>query len=481
MTADTGATFLPTRNEAVSAARISGRAYDGDPHELPNPADGRLLATVGWADQDLVHDAVGAAEAAAAGWAATGTRERAAALRGIAQSLRDNTEELARLISAESGKRIAEATAEVGFSALYFDWFADAATQARDEHVRTAARRFIVQRHPVGVVGAVSPWNFPLSIPARKVAPALAAGCTVVQKASELTPLSSLVFTELAEPHLPEGALGVLVGDGEKLTTALVDHPDVAAVSFTGSTRVGTFVAERAMRSMTRVTMELGGKAPFIVCADADVERAVDALMIAKFRNNGASCIAANNVFIHDDVYEPVVDALRTRIGEMRVGDPSDPATDLGPMLREEHVFRLAGLVRDAMSVGCRVDRGPTCPEQGWYATPMLVEATADTGLWNDEIFGPVCAVRPFRDEGAVVAEVNRWRVGLGGYVMSGSTEHAAALASRLRLGIVGVNNGAPNTPEVPFGGFGYAGIGREGGVSGMLGFTEEQTISLAR
>lgn len=481
MTAETGNRFLPATIEALPAARIAGKAYDGDPHELPNPADGSVLATIGWAGQDLVQDAVAAAVAAAGEWAATSPRERAAALRAIAQTLRENTGDLAQLISAESGKRIAEATGEVGFSAQYFDWFADAATQPRDEHFTTAARRFIVQRHPVGVVAAVSPWNFPLSIPARKVAPALAAGCPVVQKASELTPLSSLAFTELAEPHLPSGLLGVLIGDGEKLTTALVDHPDVAAVSFTGSTRVGTFVAERAMRTMTRVTMELGGKAPFIVCADADVEQAVDALMVAKFRNNGASCIAANNVFIHDDVYAGVLEAVRSRIGAMKIGDPADPATDLGPLLREEHVFRLAGLVREAMSAGCAVERGPTCPERGWYATPMLVEATADTGLWNDEIFGPVCAVRRFHDEEAVVAEINGWRTGLGGYVMSGSSEHAVALASRLRIGIVGIDNGAPNTPEVPFGGFGFSGLGREGGVSGMLEFTEEQTISLAR
>lgn len=474
--------FLPSASdEVVAAARIAGRAHDGEPHDLPNPATGDRLARVGWAGLGEVTAAVGAAHDAADGWAATTPRERAAALRAIAQSLRDNTEALAELICAESGKRLAEATGEVGFSAQYFDWFADAATQPRDEHYLNAARRFIVQRRPVGVVAAVSPWNFPLSIPARKVAAALAAGCPVVQKASELTPLTSVAFTELAEPHLPEGVLGVLVGDGEKLTTALVDDPQVAAVSFTGSTRVGAAVAERAMRTMTRVTLELGGKAPFVVCDDADLDVALDALMIAKLRNNGASCIAANNVFVHASRYDEFVEALRGRLADVSVGDPTDAASELGPMLRPEHADRMRDLVARAEQDGCAVTRGDGGPASGYYAAPALVEASDDTAAWNEEIFGPVCVVRRFDDEDAVVSEVRSWQIGLGGYVMSRSAEHAATLASRLSVGIVGINNGAPNTPEVPFGGVGYSGIGHEGGLSGMLEFTEEQTLSFAR
>lgn len=473
--------LLPSAESAVPAARIAGRTYEGEVHDVPNPGTGEVLARVGWADIGEVYAAVSAARDAATEWAATTPRERAAALRRIAETVRDNTESLASLISAESGKRLAEATGEVGFSAQYLDWFADAATQPRGDHYVNPARRFIVQRKPVGVVAAVSPWNFPLSIPARKVAPAVAAGCPVVQKASELTPLTSVAFTELAEPHLPEGLLSVLVGDGEKLTTALVDHPDVAAVTFTGSTRVGVAVAERAMRSMTRVTMELGGKAPFIVCADADLDVALEALMVAKFRNNGASCIAANNVFIHESVYDEFVGRLRTRIGSLTVGDPSDPASELGPLLRTEHADRMRALLDQAENDGCPVTVGSTGPSAGWYAAPALIETEYDTAAWNEEIFGPVCAVRSFASEDDVVSEVRSWRIGLGGYVMSSDAEHAASLASRLDVGIVGINNGAPNTPEVPFGGVGYSGLGHEGGLSGLLEFTEEQTLSFAR
>ncbi|WP_298325188.1 aldehyde dehydrogenase family protein, partial [Haloactinopolyspora sp.] len=359
--------------------------------------------------------------------------------------------------------------------------FADAATMPRDEGFVTALRRFTVTRRPVGVVAAISPWNFPLSIPARKVAAALAAGCPVVQKASELTPLTSLAFTRLCEPLLPADVLSVVVGDGEVLTTALVDSPDVDAVTFTGSTRVGSAVAQRAMRSLTRVTLELGGKAPFIVTEDADSQVALDALMVAKFRNNGASCIAANNVFVHEAHYPDFLEALRTRISGLTTGDPTDTGTDVGPMLRRSHVERLDHLVETAESDGCRVDRAPLPDSPGFFVAPALVEVTSDTAVWNEEIFGPVCAVRPYTDEDAVVAEVNSWRTGLGGYVMSADAEHAAQLSARLAIGIVGVNNGAPNTPEVPFGGIGNAGIGREGGLDGMLEFTEEHTVSYAR
>lgn len=472
--------LLPVLDGVTPSAIVAGRPRAGEQHELPDPASAATCAQVGWADVGDVHDAVLAADAVAPTWASTPARERAAALRSVAAELRDNTDALAELITMETGKRYAEAVGEVAFSANYFEWFADAATMPTDQHLRTAQRRFLVRHEPVGVVAAVSPWNFPLSIPARKMAPALAAGCPVVLKPSELTPLSGIALTVLAGRHVPDGVVNVVVGDGEKLTTALVDHDAVAAVSFTGSTRVGTLVAQRAMGSMTRVTMELGGKAPFIVCEDADLDIAVEALMIAKFRNNGASCIAANNVFVHRSLYDSVVESLSTRITALRVGDPRDAATELGPMLRRSHVERLQGLVRQAEQDGCRVRTGEA-PATGWYCPPSLVEAESDTGLWREEVFGPVCVVRPFDDEDVVVREVNGWRTGLGGYVMSASTDRAVELSSRLRIGIVGVNNGAPNTPEVPFGGFGYAGLGREGGLSGLREFTEEQTISLAR
>ena len=473
--------LAPTPDRAAPGARIGGRPVAGGVHELPDPATGSTFARVGWVDTTVVDAAVTAAAEALPVWSAIAARERARALRGIAADIRKRAEEFADLITAETGKRRAEALGEAMFSAAYFDWFADAATMPVDQHLSNTQRRFVVRRHPVGVVAAVSPWNFPLSIPARKIAPALAAGCPVVLKPSELTPLSGVALVELCERHLPSGVVGVVVGDGEKLTTTLVDHPEVASMSFTGSTRVGALVAARAMESMTRVTMELGGKAPFVVCADADPTIAVDALMVAKFRNNGASCLAANNVFVHESLYGQVLTALRERITSMTVGDPRSQHTDLGPLLRPDQVTRLHRLMNDAESAGCSVTRGSAPDSDGYYCTPALVEASADVALWTQEVFGPVLVVRPFTEEDTVVSEINRWRTGLGGYVVSRDAQHGLDLAGRMRIGIVGINNGAPNTPEVPFGGFGYAGMGREGGLSGLHEFTEEQTLSLAR
>lgn len=473
--------FLPRPGEQAAGARIAGSAHEGVSHELPDPATGRALCDVGWADAAAADAAAASAARVSHAWGHASPRNRASALRAIAQSLRENVQPLAEVISAESGKRLAEATGEVHFSASYFDWFAEAAIMPRDEQFVTDARRFLVQRKPVGVVAAVSPWNFPLSIPARKVAAALAAGCAVVQKASEVTPLSSLALTELCERHLPEGVIGVVVGDGELLTGALVDHDDVRAITFTGSTPVGQAVAARAMRSMTRVTMELGGRSPFVVCDDADAAVALEALMIAKFRNNGASCLAANNVFVHHDLYDDFLQELKARVLSLRSGDPADTSTDLGPMIRQSHVTRLNALVDTAKADGSTVWQGELPAGEGWFMAPTLVESAPGSHLWAEEIFGPVCLVRSFTDEDSVVAEVNGWRTGLGGYVISQDLEHQVKLASALDVGIVGVNNGAPNTPEVPFGGIGNSGLGREGGLSGMYEFTEEQTISLAR
>lgn len=481
MTVDAANRFLPAAGGSLPAGRVAGRDLSGAVHDLPCPADGTTLARVEWAAAGQVDDAVQAATAAGTEWAAVPPRDRGHALRAIAAALREHSGELGEIICAESGKRMAEATGEVNFSAQYFDWFAEAAAQPRERYFQTPGRRFIMQRRPIGVVAAVSPWNFPLSIPARKVAPALAAGCPVIQKASELTPLSSLALTRLAEPYLPDNVLSLLIGDGTELTTALTEHPGVRAVSFTGSTRVGTQVSTKAMDSMTRVIMELGGKSPFIVCPDADVETAVETLMVAKFRNNGASCLAANNVYVHESLLAKVRDGMIDRIRSMRVGDPSDPATDLGPMLRPEHVDRLNGLVDEAAAVGCAVERGHQGPDQGWYCPPAVVDAEQDLGMWRAEIFGPICPLRGYTDEDAVIAEVHSWQMGLGGYVVGADAEHTANLAAALPIGLMAINNGAPNTPEVPMGGIGLSGIGREGGESGLLEFTEEQTLSFAR
>ncbi|QZY30458.1 aldehyde dehydrogenase family protein [Nocardioides coralli] len=471
-----------TDGGSLGAGRIGGTALPGGGRHVCDAATGDTVGVVGWAEEDAVDVAVQAARTAMLDWSATDVRERASALRSIAAELRTLAEPLGSLICAESGKRLEEAVAEVGFSARYFDWFADACTRVDDGYYETPQRRFLIGQRPAGVAVAVSPWNFPLSIPARKIAPAIAAGCAVVQKPSELTPLSSLALTAVCERVLPVGLVNVLVGDGAVLTPALVDHSDVRVVSFTGSTQVGRSVAERAGRALTRSVLELGGRAPFIVCDDADVPEAVEALMVAKLRNNGASCLAANNVFVHADVYDEVLDRLREKLETIVIGDPRDPQTGLGPLIQQREVGRLEQVVAEARDSGAKVTTFGSLPDTGSYAPVALVEDPAvESAAWATELFGPVLSVRRFTDEAAVVEEVNGWSTGLGGYVACADPERQINLAQRLDIGVMAVNNGAPNTPEVPFGGRGDSGLGREGGMSGLREFIAEQTVSIAR
>ncbi|MFR9727763.1 aldehyde dehydrogenase family protein [Saccharopolyspora sp. MS10] len=467
---------------SIPAARIGGRTFDGVAHDVIDPATGAAFATVGWAGAADVERAVGAAADAFASWSTTSARERAAALRGIAADLRAEAAEIAPAIAAESGKLMAEATAEVEFSAKYFDWFAEAPAIAEEEAGRvTPMRRFRVRRHPVGVVAAIGTWNFPLSIPARKIAASIAAGCPTVLKPSERTPASSDALVRICERHLPAGVIGQVVGDGIEISNALIDDPRVAAVTFTGSTPIGKVIAERAGRSMTRACLELGGRAPFIVREDADVADAVDHLMIAKLRNNGESCIAANTAFVPSSLAEEFRSVLAARVAATRPGPQSEAGADFGPLIDAGAVERLTALVDAAERAGKRVVRGQAGPDGGAFMAAAVVEDARGTELYEQEIFGPVLAVVTYDDEDAVVEEVNGWGVGLAGYVCGRDLAAAQDLAERLRIGIVGVNNGAPNTPEVPFGGFGSSGIGREGGMDGYDEFTELQTISIAR
>lgn len=473
---------MPNELMEYPAARVArDDVRPGNEHAVVNPADAQELARTAWATPDDADAAVRAATGALKEWSSTPARQRADALRAIAAELRANSRQLGRAIAGESGKRLAEGVGEVEFSAKYFDWFAEAAVAMADGEQRvTAERRFLVNRRPVGVTAALCTWNFPLSIPARKVAAALAAGCPVVLKTSEVTPLTSYEFVKLIDGFLPPGAVGYVVGDSKELSNALIDNPDVAAVSFTGSTTVGRHVGVRAAQSFTRATLELGGRAPFIVREDADVDAAVATLMIAKFRNNGESCIAANNVFVHESKYRQVVDEFVRRVQAMKTGDQFDEACDLGPMISAEATTRLRGLVSAAEQAGEQVWKGAEGPNRTTFLEPTVVEVRADNEAWHQEIFGPVCAIQPYADEVALIDEINSWGVGLAGYVCGSDTTAAAKVAENLNIGIVGINNGAPNTPEVPFGGFGDSGVGREGGLTGMFEFTEEQTVSVA-
>ncbi len=464
---------------------VAGCRIDGEPRTGPGrlvvvePATAQTMAEVATADPAAVADAVEAAARAGRDWAARDVRERCAALRAVASDLRADVEALATTVARETGKRIAEARAEVLFSADFFDWYADLGHTLTDDYRVHGSRRFVVRRKPVGVVAVLTPWNFPVSIPARKLAPALVAGCTVVFKPSELTPLSGLAVAEILERRLPVGVVNTVVGDAG-VGAALVGHAGVRGISFTGSTRVGRAIAETVAPRFVRTVLELGGRAPFVVCEDADPDRALDALLVAKYRNNGASCIAANDVFVHERLYDELLARFTERSLALRLGDPLDEATELGPVISPSEMTRLASLVAQARQAGLPVSQPDTVPADGYFVAPTVVVEPPDDHPWDQEIFGPVAPVRRYADEDELVARINRWAYGLGGYVCSADLDHAMRLADRLEIGVIGINNGAPNTVEVPFGGFKDSGLGREGGVAGLDAFVEHQMLSIA-
>ncbi|GAA4672862.1 aldehyde dehydrogenase family protein [Nocardioides nanhaiensis] len=440
-----------------------------------HPHDGAVVARVGAASTADVEACVQAAGRAAEGWRAVPAGERARALRALAADLRAAAETLATLIVAESGKLRAEALAEVDLSCRYLEWFASITPDGEPRQTTPAAR---VALTPVGVVAAVTPWNFPLSIPVRKIAAALAAGCPVVLKPSPLAPATAVDLVLRCQQHLPPGVVGLVLG-GREEGLALAGSAGVRAVSFTGSTEAGVHLATRLAATLTRSVLELGGRAPAIVLPGSDLERAADTLMVAKFRNNGASCIAANNVFVHESQLEPLIDVLADRVQALQSGDPDDAATTLGPQRTPEHARTIAGLAAQAERGGCRVVRSaPVDEDSGCHTPAALVHADREIESWEREVFGPLLQVRGFRDVDRVVQEVNEWQRGLGGYVVAPEQEHATALARRLRIGIVGIDTGTPNSPEVPFGGFDLAGWGREGSMPGLEAFLEHQTLA---
>lgn len=460
------------------AARIAGRDRIG-PEEswtpVLDPVDQRQLMLTSPASAADVGIAVEVAHEAWLEWRHTSGGERAAALRGLAADLRADTEHLALVICAETGKLLSEARAEVDLSCRYLEWFASIAPTVTAQQVTDGT---LVVRQPVGVVAAISTWNFPLSIPVRKLAPALAAGCSVVLKPSPLAPQTAAELVRRCEKHVPVGTVGLVLG-GEEQGRWLVEQPWVKAVTFTGSTDNGTDVAARLAGRLTRSLLELGGRAPAVILPGADLERAAATVALAKFRNNGASCIAANNVFAHESLVAPLLNELADRVGALEPGDPRCERSTLGPMRTPPLARSVEALVDDAEHRGCSVVRGRRADSDSpCFTRATLVHADRETSGWEHEVYGPLLQVRGFRDETSVIAQVNGWQRGLGGYVVAGDHDDATRFAKELRIGLIGVGTGSPNSPELPFGGFDGAGWGREGSTTGVDPFLEYQSIA---
>ncbi|WP_219414239.1 NAD-dependent succinate-semialdehyde dehydrogenase [Pseudonocardia nigra] len=452
--------------------------------DVTNPADGSPVGAIGWGTPADARRAADAAARAFDAWAATTARTRADLLLEAARLIGERADTIGRLLAREAGKRLPEAVAEVTFSAEYFRWFAEEARRPHgDVHTAEApGRRHLTLRRPAGVVASLTPWNFPCSIQARKLAPALAAGCTVVARVSEKAPLAVTEMIRcLTDAGVPRGVVNLVHGPARETTRELLGHPAVRVVSFTGSTEVGRDIMGAAAGRVVRPLLELGGNAAFTVFDDADLDAAVEGALLAKFRNTGQSCVAANRFLVQDGVYDEFVARLVERVDAMSVGDGlADPCPDLGPVIDEARVSAVGGAVEQARDKGARLlTRERELPRTGTYIAPALLADVPDgTALACDEVFGPVAGVFRFSSEEEAVTLANATEMGLAGYVWSRDASRCWRMTERLEVGILGMNDPLPSVAFAPMGGVKQSGLGREGAALGLEEFQDVRYVA---
>jgi succinate-semialdehyde dehydrogenase/glutarate-semialdehyde dehydrogenase len=450
-----------------------------------DPATEDVLAEVADATAEDALDAVSAAAHALPGWAATPPRERAECLRRAYQIMIDRADALARLMVLENGKALRDAKSEAVYSAEFFRWYAEEAVRIEGSVMTSpsGANRILVTHQPVGVSVLVTPWNFPAAMATRKIGPALAAGCPVVLKPAAETPLTALAVAEiLTEAGVPAGVVNVVpTTTPGPVVSAMMADPRVRKLSFTGSTEVGRLLLRQASETVTNCSMELGGNAPFIVFEDADIEAAVDGAMIAKMRNGGEACTAANRFYLHESIADEFTAAFSARMAKLTVGPGLDEGTDIGPLVNAATQDKVAVLVSEAADAGSKVLLGGGSPDRrGYFYLPtVLTDVRPDAGILDAEIFGPVAPMVRFATEDEVIGLANGTEYGLVSYLYSADLRRSLRVAEALEAGMVGINRGIVSDPAAPFGGVKQSGIGREGGHEGLLEFSELKYIAV--
>ena len=452
--------------------------------EVLNPVTGLSMAQVANASIADCLVAVDAAHDAFAAWKATAPRQRAEILRKAFEIMIAEQEDLARLITQENGKILSDARAEAGYAAEFFRWFSEEAVRIDGDYRRapSGANWLLVTRQPVGVALLATPWNFPAAMATRKIAPALAAGCTVVLKPAHDTPLTALAIADILQrAGAPSGVVNVVVPDppGEAVK-AMLDSGKVRKLSFTGSTPVGALLLAQAATRIINCSMELGGNAPFIVYDDANLDAAVDGAMLAKMRNGGAACTAANRFFVHNKVLAEFTDKFAAKMAALKLGDGLDPTTTLGPLVSRAQQQRVTAVVNAAVSDGAKVMCGGAAATDGsfGYSATVLANVSPDAAILRDEVFGPVAPIVSFSDEGDLLRRANNVEHGLVSYIYTRDIGKGMRLAEALETGMVGLNRGLVSDPAAPFGGVKASGIGREGGHDGLLAFLETKYIA---
>lgn len=463
----------------VQAARIGSRWVEatGDAVlEVIDPGNGERIGVVPDVGREGTERAIAAAAAALPAWRALTAKKRADLLIALHDAQLDNERELAELLVRENGKPLAEAIGEIRYGASFLRWFAEEARRIYGEVVPSPwpDKRILVTREPVGVAAAITPWNFPNAMLTRKLGPALAAGCTFVAKPAEATPLSALAIAKLAEEvGIPDGVLNIVTGSPAPIGEVLCESPTVRKLSFTGSTRVGRLLLRQCADTLKRVSLELGGNAPFLVFEDADLDAAVEGAMASKFRNAGQTCVASNRFLVHHSVAEDFGRRMAERVGALKMGHGLEEGAQVGPMITADAKDRVMGLLENARARGATA-LNPFAPAPGQFLQPIVLTGlTEEMDLWSNEIFGPVVPVRTFETDEEALALANDTPYGLAAYFYTTSLFRAFRISEGLEYGMVGVNTGMMSTTEAPFGGVKASGLGREGSHHGIEEYTE--------
>lgn len=463
-------------------------AVNGAEIDVLNPATDALVGRVPKGGTVEARSAVAAAEAAFPAWRALTASQRAAPLSALATLVRRDIERLARLLTLEQGKPLAEARGEIEYALSFLEWAAEEGKRLYGETVPAAHpnKRILVLRQPVGVTACITPWNFPAAMITRKLGPALASGCTMVIKPAEQTPLSAIALAELAvEAGFPPGVLNVVTGDPVAIGTELFTNPAVRKVSFTGSTEVGKKLMTMASNNVTRLSLELGGHAPFIVFGDADVDAAVAGALAAKYRNAGQTCICANRFYVHSSVYEAFASKLSAKAAELKVGNGLDAGVNIGPLIDDAAVEKVSAHVADAIERGAKLRLGGALADVGkgaarrFYQPTILDGMTPDMLCSSEETFGPVSPIARFDSDDEVLRLANASQYGLAAYFYTRDAARLFRVSEALEYGIVGANDGAPSVAQAPFGGIKHSGFGREGGHWAMNEYVNTKYVSV--
>ncbi len=475
-------------NRFLREANLIGGAWvqadSGKVIDVTNPATGEKIGTVPRSGAAETHRAIDAAQEAFLVWRKTSALHRSQMLRKLHDAIMDNQLELAELLTLEQGKPLAEAKGEVGMSAGYVLWFAEEARRIYGDIVPSpwADRRILVTKEATGVIAAITPWNFPSSMLARKIGPALAAGCTAVVKPATATPFSGLAWGVLAEEvGFPKGAVNVLTGSASEISGEICANPLVRKITFTGSTEVGKVLLQQAAQTVKKVSMELGGNAPFIVFDDADIDRAVEGAIAAKYRNSGQTCVCTNRVFVQDGIYDAFVEKLVDATNKLKVGPGTEEGVNQGPLIDMGAVEKVEEFITDAKQKGGRVVAGGERHALGgsFFKPTVIADATTDMKFMKEEIFGPIAPVYRFKTEAEAISMANDTEFGLACYFYTADMGRAFRVMEGLKYGLVGVNEGLITTVEAPFGGLKESGLGKEGGHQGIEDYLDTKYVCI--